>query len=67
MCVACLHALMIQRGEPIDVVIMVGHALDDLIKQGKVIADSRVDLARSSIGVAVRAGAPNRTSAPLTR
>ena len=48
----------IQRGEPIDVVIMVGYALGDLIKGGKVIADSRVDLARSSIGVAVRAGAP---------
>jgi molybdate transport system substrate-binding protein len=48
----------IQRGEPIDVVIMVGYALSDLIKEGKVIADSRVDLARSSIGVAVRAGAP---------
>ena len=46
----------IQRGEPIDVVIMVGYALSDLIKEGKVIADSRVDLARSSIGVAVRAG-----------
>lgn len=29
-----------------------------MIKGGKVIADSRVDLARSSIGVAVRAGAP---------
>jgi molybdate transport system substrate-binding protein len=48
----------IQRGEPIDVVIMVGYALSDLIKGGKVIADSRVDLARSGIGVAVRAGAP---------
>jgi molybdate transport system substrate-binding protein len=48
----------IQRGEPIDVVIMVGSALGNLIKEGKVIADSRVDLARSPIGVAVRAGAP---------
>jgi molybdate transport system substrate-binding protein len=48
----------IQRGEPIDVVIMVGYALGDLIKEGKVLADSRADLARSSIGVAVRAGAP---------
>jgi len=37
---------------------MVGYALDDLIKQGKVLADSKVVLARSSIGVAVRAGAP---------
>ncbi len=48
----------LQRGEPIDVVIMVGDALGGLIQQGKVIADSRVDLARSSIGIAVRAGAP---------
>jgi molybdate transport system substrate-binding protein len=47
----------LQRGEPIDVVIMVGSALGDLIDQGKVAVDSRVDLARSRIGVAVRAGA----------
>jgi molybdate transport system substrate-binding protein len=46
------------RGEAIDVVIMVGYALGDLVAQGKVIADSRADLARSGIGVAVRAGAP---------
>jgi len=46
------------RGEPADVVIMVGYAVDDLIKQGKVVAGSRVDLARSRIGVAIRAGAP---------
>jgi molybdate transport system substrate-binding protein len=48
----------LRRGESIDVVIMVGYALGDLIKEGKVIADSRVDLARSSIGLAVHAGAP---------
>lgn len=48
----------LRRGEAIDVVIMVGYALGDLIKQGKVIADSRVDLARSGIGIAVRAGTP---------
>jgi molybdate transport system substrate-binding protein len=46
------------RGEKLDVVIMVGTALDDLIKQGKVLPDSKVVLARSSIGVAVKAGAP---------
>jgi molybdate transport system substrate-binding protein len=46
------------RGEPADVVIMVGYALDKLIKEGKVIPDSRVELADSRIGVAVRAGAP---------
>jgi molybdate transport system substrate-binding protein len=47
----------LQRGEQVDVVIMVGYALGDLIKQGRVVADSRVDLARSKIGMAVRAGA----------
>jgi molybdate transport system substrate-binding protein len=48
----------LQRGEAADVVIMVGYALDALIKQGTVSADNRVDLARSGIGMAVRAGAP---------
>lgn len=46
------------RGEHADVVIMVGYALDDLIKQGKVVPDSKVALADSRIGLAVRAGAP---------
>ncbi len=46
------------RGEAVDVVIMSSGGLDDLIKQGHVVAGSRVDLARSAIGVAVRAGAP---------
>ncbi|AMP05256.1 bacterial extracellular solute-binding family protein [Collimonas pratensis] len=46
----------LERGEPADVVIMVGYALDNLIKQGKVVADSRVDLADSRIGVAIKAG-----------
>ncbi len=46
------------RGEPADVVIMVGYALDDLIKQGKVIPTSRVELADSRIGLVVRDGAP---------
>jgi molybdate transport system substrate-binding protein len=46
------------RGEPADVLIMVGYALEDLIKQGKAEAGSRVDIALSPIGVAVRAGQP---------
>ncbi|CAJ0701573.1 substrate-binding domain-containing protein [Ralstonia mannitolilytica] len=45
------------RGEPADAVIMVGYALDELIKQGKVIPDSRVELADSRIGMVVRKGA----------
>lgn len=50
--------LRLERGEEIDVVIMAAPALDDLIKQGMVRADSRVDLVRSKIGMAVKAGAP---------
>jgi molybdate transport system substrate-binding protein len=46
------------RHEPIDVVIMVGSALGKLVEEGKIIPDSRVDLARSAIGIAIRSGAP---------
>jgi molybdate transport system substrate-binding protein len=48
----------LQRGEPVDVVIMADAALVNLIKDGKVLAESHVALARSNIGMAVRAGAP---------
>jgi molybdate transport system substrate-binding protein len=48
----------LERGEAADVLIMVGYALDDLAKQGKVIADSRVELVKSPIGIAVKAGTP---------
>jgi molybdate transport system substrate-binding protein len=47
----------LQRGEPADVVILASTAIDELIKRGKVVAGSRVDLVRSRIGVAVRKGA----------
>ena len=46
----------LERGEPADVLILVGYALDDLVKQGKAV--SRVDLVNSKIGVAVKAGNP---------
>jgi molybdate transport system substrate-binding protein len=54
------HAIpmRLERGEAIDVVIMSAPALIDLIKQGKVRADSHVYLVRSHIGMAVKAGAP---------
>ena len=48
----------LKRGEPGDVVIVNAEALDDFIKQGTVVAGSRVDVARSAFGMAVRAGAP---------
>jgi len=47
----------LERGEPADVLIMVGYALGDLIKKGKVVEASRVDLVKSPIAVAVKAGA----------
>ncbi|NEX62892.1 substrate-binding domain-containing protein [Noviherbaspirillum galbum] len=47
----------LKRGESIDVVIMVGSALDGLIKEGKIAPGSAALLARSNIGVAVKAGA----------
>src|SRR4051794_18801602 len=50
--------IRLERGEGADVLIMVGYALEDLIKQGKVAAGSRVELAKSLIGVAVKSGAP---------
>jgi molybdate transport system substrate-binding protein len=48
----------LERGEPADVLIMVGYALGDLAKQGKVVAGSSVDLVKSPIGVAVKSGTP---------
>ena len=47
----------LERGEPADAVIMVGYALDALIKKGEIIPDSRVELADSRIGMVVRDGA----------
>ena len=46
------------RNEPADVVILARPALDALVAQGQVVAGSQVDLVRSSIGFAVRKGAP---------
>jgi molybdate transport system substrate-binding protein len=48
----------LERGEPADVLIMVGYALKDLADKGKVMPGSSVDLVKSPIGVAVKAGAP---------
>ena len=46
------------RGEQFDVVILSEGGLADLVRAGKVVPGSRVDLARSQIGVAVRKGTP---------
>jgi molybdate transport system substrate-binding protein len=45
------------RGESIDVVIVADSLLEQLIDDGLVVADSRRDVARSAIGIVVKAGA----------
>jgi len=45
-------------GEPFDMIIMSGPAIDEQIKLGKAVAGSRVDFASSGTGMAVRKGAP---------
>jgi tripartite-type tricarboxylate transporter receptor subunit TctC len=46
------------RGEPFDLVILSRSSLDRLTERGDVTSESRRDLVRSSIGIAVREGAP---------
>ena len=47
----------VEGGAGGDLAILTGEAIDDLIAGGKMVAGSRVDLARSGIGLAVRHGA----------
>jgi molybdate transport system substrate-binding protein len=48
----------LRRGESIDVVIVADAVLSGFVKEGLIMAESYTPLARSSIGMAVRAGAP---------
>ncbi len=48
----------IDAGEKFDVAILTVPIIDELIKQGKIVAATRVDVARGGMGLAVRAGAP---------
>ncbi len=48
----------ISGGETVDLVIMAGNSLDELTRLGKIVPGSRVDVAKSGIGLAVRAGTP---------
>ncbi len=51
-------ARRVQAGESLDVVILGANAIEQLIDAGKIVPGSRVDLARSGVCIAVRAGAP---------
>jgi molybdate transport system substrate-binding protein len=46
-----------QAGEPFDVVVLASAAIDKLLTTGHGVTGSKVDLARSGVAVAVRAGA----------
>lgn len=47
----------VAEGEVADVVMLPAAQIDQLIKQGMIVPDSRVEVAKSGIGVAVRSGA----------
>ena len=49
-------ARRVQAGEPFDLVFLASDAIAKLVKSSHVIADSRVDLVRSQVAVAVKAG-----------
>jgi len=48
----------VEAGEAFDVAILTVPIMDELIKQGKIVANTRVDVARGGMGLAVRAGSP---------
>jgi molybdate transport system substrate-binding protein len=54
--VALLERL--RAGEAADIAILTAQGIDDLIREGIMRAGSRTDMARSFVGIAVRAGAP---------
>jgi molybdate transport system substrate-binding protein len=51
-------AKRVEAGEAFDVVVLADDAIDKLIATGKVLAGSKVDLVRSGVAVAVKAGSP---------
>ena len=50
--------MRVADGEVADVVMLPAPQIDDLIKLGKLVAETRVNVATSGVGVAIRAGAP---------
>src|ERR1700742_921933 len=49
----------LRAGERADVLILTREGVDELVADGTVVARSAVDLARSYVGIAVRAGRPH--------
>ena len=48
----------LRAGDQADLAVSTDTALDELVKEGKIVAGSRVDFSRPRVGVAVKAGAP---------
>jgi molybdate transport system substrate-binding protein len=59
----------LRSGEPADVVILTREGLDEVVREGRVAGESCVDLARSWVGIAVKAGAayPDIATEPALR
>jgi molybdate transport system substrate-binding protein len=51
-------AKQVADGEPNDVTIVTADGIDELTTQGRIVAGSRTDVARSAMGLAVQKGAP---------
>jgi molybdate transport system substrate-binding protein len=56
--VAAVMKRRIEGGEPFDLAVLVDFQTDELIKSGKLVADTRADIMKAGIGVAVKRGAP---------
>jgi molybdate transport system substrate-binding protein len=51
-------AKRVAGGEVADVVLLPAAQIDDLVKQGKLMPETRADVAKSGVGIAIREGAP---------
>jgi len=51
-------ARRVRAGEAFDTVVLASDAIDKLVDEGRIVVDGRVDLVRSGVAIAVRAGAP---------
>lgn len=62
-------AKRVRAGEAVDIVVLSSTAIDSLIAAGSLLPDSRVDLVKSGVSIAVRAGAarPDVSSAEAVR
>jgi molybdate transport system substrate-binding protein len=59
----------LRGGEGAEIVILTREGLDEMVREGRVVADSCVDLARSYVGIAVKAGSahPDIATEPALR